>query len=71
MPIKVGISLKDYYGDDAFGYLQIAPTVLVPINDHFDIHGNLSVYALGGAAKLFNSDKRGQVTGTVGLGFAF
>jgi hypothetical protein len=71
VPVKVGLSLKDYYGDDAFGYLQIAPTVVVPINDHFDIHGNLSIYALGDAAKAVNKDKRGQVTGTVGLGFAF
>jgi hypothetical protein len=71
VPVKVGLSLKDYYGDDAFGYLQIAPTVVAPINDHFDIHGNLSIYALGNATKAVNNDKRGQVTGTVGLGFSF
>jgi len=70
LPVKVGLSLKDYY-QDTFGYLSIAPTVLIPVNDHFDIHGNLTVYALGNGPKATNNDKRGQVTGTVGLGFAF
>jgi len=70
-PVKVGLSLKDYYGEDTFGYLALGPSVIVPVADHFDIHGNLTVYALGDVTKAVNNDKRGQVTGTVGLGFSF
>jgi hypothetical protein len=71
LPVKLGLSLKDYYGDDAFGYLSIGPSVVAPLSDHLDIHGNLTVYALGETTKFVNNDKRGQVTGTVGVGFSF
>ena len=82
MPIKLGLSLKDYYerpfaGEDSFfGYFSGGLMALVPIAPNFDVHGGVTFYGFGETLKQFNADidgktSSGAVVGTIGLGFSF
>jgi hypothetical protein len=81
-PIKVGLSLSDYYenpltGEDSkFGYFSIAGIVTVPLGGttsfgSWNIHGGVEYQALGDTTKFFNGDEGNQVIGTFGLGFSY
>lgn len=80
-PIKVGLSLSDYYenpltGEDSkFGYFSIAGIVTVPIATgsfgSWNIHGGVEYQALGDTTKFFNGDEGNQVIGSFGLGFSY
>jgi hypothetical protein len=71
IPVKVGLSLKDYYGDDTFGYFSGGVTVGKSINDMLEVHGGVTVYGFGDALKAVNNDKAGQVVGNVGFSVSF
>lgn len=82
VPIKLGLSLKDYYerpiaGEDSFfGYFSGGLMALVPIAPNFDIHGGVTFYGFGESLKQFNANidgetSSGAVVGTIGLGFSF
>ena len=71
VPVKVGLSLKDYYGDDTFGYFDVGVNFLAPIAPNFDIHGGAHVLTLGDVLKDLNNGDRAQFIGSVGLGFSF
>jgi hypothetical protein len=77
VPIKLGMSLKDYYenpltGEDSkFGYFSIGLMALKALSPNFDIHGGVLIYAFGDTLKLFNNDESAQAVGTIGLGFSF
>jgi hypothetical protein len=76
VPIKIGLSLKDYYGEDTFGYFSGGLNVLVPLSPNFDIHGGVQVLGLGDHVKNLNVNadgetSAGQFIGTIGLGFSF
>lgn len=70
-PIKVGLSIKDYYGDGAgFGYFTGGVAIAKPLA-HGDIHGSVIAYGFGDTLKAANLDKAGQVVGSVGFTVTF
>ncbi len=77
VPVKLGMSLKDYYenpatGEDSkFGYFSIGLGGLVPLSPNFDIHGSVLVYTFGDTLELFNNGEKTQAVGSIGLGFSF
>jgi hypothetical protein len=71
VPIKVGLSLKDYYGEDTFGYFSGGVTVGHSVSDQLEVHGGLTVYGFGDALKAVNNNKAGQVVASVGLSVKF
>lgn len=77
VPIKLGMSLKDYYenpvtGEDSkFGYLSIGLTAGVPVNDMMEVHAGVQVLALGETLKVFNVDKSSKVVASVGFSVSF
>ena len=79
LPIKVGLSGKDYYefgtgADDKFGYVSVAGIVTVPFGKA-NVHGGVEVQSFGDNLKGYNGfgdDGDGPaVIGTIGIGFAF
>jgi hypothetical protein len=71
IPVKLGLSAKDYYAGDTFGYLSVGLSALGKFSDHLDLHGSVVVYTLGDVLKAANQDKKSEVVATVGLGFSF
>jgi len=87
VPIKVGLSAKDYYEspidgkDNKFGYFSVAGIVTVPLGGTtkfggWNVHFGAEYQALGDTTKYFNADKNGdpqssQFIGSVGIGFSY
>lgn len=73
IPVKVGLSLKDYYGEDTFGYFSGGVAISVPVNDMFEVHGSVIGYGFGSdVLKNYNQvDKSGAVVGSIGFGIKF
>ena len=81
VPIKLGLSLKDYYehpvtGEDSkFGYVDAGILITVPFAEKFNIHGGVNVLGLGDTNAYFNGDADGDrsswVIASVGLGMTF
>jgi hypothetical protein len=84
VPIKVGLSAKDYYyfpglgytDDGKFGYFSIAGIVTVPVAAHLNVHGGVEVQVFGDRLKEvngFGDDHDSKATGlySIGLGFSF
>jgi hypothetical protein len=71
IPIKVGLSLKDYYGEDTFGYFSAGVSIGKAISDAFEIHGSATVYGFGETLKFYNNDKAGQFVASVGASYGF
>jgi hypothetical protein len=81
-PIKVGMSLSDYYEnpltgeDSAFGFFSIAGIVTVPLGGttsfgSWNIHGGVEYEALGDTTEFFNGGESNQVIGSFGIGFSY
>jgi hypothetical protein len=82
-PIKVGLSLSDYYevagSSDTFGYFSVAGTVTVPIKTSsnnfgsWNVHGGVEFQKYGGTLKTLNraagltEDQQVIVSGGVGF----
>lgn len=71
IPVKVGLSLKDYYGEDTFGYFSGGVTIGKSLSDAAEVHGGVLVYGFGETLKALNNDKAGQVVGSVGFSVKF
>jgi len=76
VPIKLGLSLKDYYElggeDQKFGYLVGGALITVPFADgKANIHGGVDFYGLGDATKAANNGDAGEVIWSIGLGVTF
>lgn len=71
VPVKVGLSLKDYYGEDTFGYFSGGVTIGKAINDHFEVHGGVTVYGFGDTLKAVNNGDSAEVVGSVGFSVGF
>jgi hypothetical protein len=80
VPVKVGLSLDDYYElegtDHQFGYFSVAGIVTVPLGSpskfgSFNLHGGVEIQSLGDTTKFFNGGDGTQVIGSVGLGFSY
>jgi hypothetical protein len=71
IPVKLGFSLKDYYGGDALGYFSAGVALSIPINDLFEIHGSVLGYAFPGDAMESYNEQSGAVVGSFGFGLKF
>jgi uncharacterized protein (TIGR02001 family) len=80
VPIKVGMSMGDYYEldgeDNKFGYFSIAGIVTVPLGGTtkfggWNIHFGGEYQKLGETTKFFNGDESNQFIGSVGFGFSY
>jgi hypothetical protein len=82
IPIKVGMSMGDYYEhpltgeDEKFGYFSIAGIVTVPLGGTtkfggWNIHFGGEFQKLGETTKFFNGDESNQFIGSVGFGFSY
>ncbi len=70
IPVKIGTSLKDYYGD-FFGYLSAGVNIGRSLSESAEIHGSVTVYGFGETLKYVNNDKAGQVVASVGFSVGF
>lgn len=84
-PIKVGLSLSDYYevagSSDTFGYFSVAGTVTVPIKTASPNYGSWNVHAgvefqkyggtLADLNRAFGLDEDSQVIVSGGIGFSY
>ena len=81
VPIKLALSLKDYYEhpitgeDNKFGYIDGGVLITVPFAEKFNVHGGVNVLGFGDTTAFFNGDEEGDrsswVIASVGLGFTF
>lgn len=71
IPVKIGTSLKDYYGEDFFGYFSAGVNLGHSLSDSAEIHGGVTVYGFGDTLKAINNDKAGQVVASVGFSVGF
>ena len=80
LPVKVGLSLDDYYeggpggGDERFGFFSIAGIVTVPFTSMptnlgtWNVHGGVEYLRLGERNQAFGEN---QVVGSIGIGFTY
>ena len=78
VPVKVGLSLGDYYesfeGDKKFGFFSVAGVVTVPFTSAptrlgtWNVHGGAEYLRLGESNRLLGSS---QVVGSIGIGFSY
>jgi hypothetical protein len=81
IPIKLGLSLKDYYElggeDQKFGYIVGGALVTVPLSGgKWNVHGGVDFYGLGDATGAANADstgkaRKGWVIASGGIGVTF
>jgi hypothetical protein len=82
IPVKIGLSLKDYYEaggkDNKFGFFDIGALFTVPFTSAptkfglWNIHGGVNFLALGDGTKTFNTDGDSkQVIGSIGIGMSY
>jgi hypothetical protein len=76
-PIRLGLSLRDYYElgseDNTFGFLGVGATVTVPLGragriGRWHVHGGLELQSLGETTKVFNGGDRAAVVASFGFG---
>lgn len=79
-PIKVGISLDDYYElagvDQRFGFLSLAAVATVPISDstgygRWNVHGGVEFLSLGNTPEAFNGGDQTKLVASVGIGLNY
>ena len=76
VPIKVGLSLNNYYelsgNDQKFGYIDGGVLVTVPFaGGKANVHGGVDFFGLGDTTKAANNGDAGHVIGSVGIGVTF
>ena len=80
VPIKVGLSLGDYYegvnGDETFGFLSVAGVATVPLSSaptrfgSWNIHGGVEFLMLGDRNEAVFGDSS-HVIGSIGIGLSY
>ncbi len=80
IPVKVGLSLDDYYEldgvDNMFGYLSIGAIASAPLGRSttygaWDVHGGFEFQSLGDTPEAFNGGDQSKLIGTIGIGFSY
>ena len=80
VPVKVGLSLGNYYEvdgvDETFGFLSVSGIVTVPLGSGsrygaWNVHGGAEYQRLGTNTASFNGGDKHRVVGSVGFGFAY
>jgi hypothetical protein len=80
VPLKVGLSLSDYYegadGDETFGFFSVAGVVTVPFTSaptrfgSWNIHGGVEFLMLGDRNEAVFGDSS-HVIGSIGIGLSY
>ena len=80
-PIKVGLSLSDYYElggvDERFGYFSVGGIATVPITaipasfGSWNVHGGVEFQTLGEMTKAVNGGDESKVIGSFGIGLTY
>lgn len=79
-PVKVGMSLNDYYElagvDNKFGYFSVGSVVTVPLGSttnfgSWNVHGGLEFQTLGDTTTAINGGDGQKVIGSFGLGLSY
>lgn len=80
-PVKVGLSLSDYYElageDQRFGYFSVAGVVTVPLTGipasfgAWNVHGGVEFQALGDMTQAVNGGDESKVIGLFGVGLSY
>jgi hypothetical protein len=85
IPVKLGLSLKDYYElageDEKFGYIDVGVLLTMPFTSAptkyglWNVHAGVNFLGLGDATKAFNAPdgdpKGGQVIVSAGIGMSY
>ena len=81
IPVKLGLSLKDYYegptGDEKFGYVDVGVLFTVPFTSSptrfgsWNLHGGVDFFGFGDTTKFFNQGDGGQVIASIGIGMTY
>lgn len=81
IPVKIGLSLKDYYEtsgvDNKFGYVDAGVLLTVPFTSipsqfgTWNVHGGVNVLGFGDTTKSFNNGDAGQVVVSGGIGLSY
>lgn len=80
VPVKVGLSLGNYYEldghDERFGFVSVAGIVTVPLGSttkygSWNVHGGVELQKLGETTAFLNGARRTRAIGSVGIGFAY
>ena len=80
IPVKVGVSLNDYYQldgvDHKFGFFDIGGLVTLPLSlpsgfGAWNIHGGVDVLTFGDTTRVYNSGDKSKVVGLVGVGVSY
>jgi hypothetical protein len=81
VPVKLGLSLNDYYeaadGDKKFGFFDVGALLTVPFTSStsrfgsWNVHGGVDVYTFGARTREFNSGDRNKVVGSFGIGVVY
>jgi hypothetical protein len=81
VPVKLGLSLGDYYegaeGDEKFGFFDIGGLITIPLSGvdssfgSWNLHGSADVLVFGDTTKAFNAGDKSQVIALVGIGVTY
>ena len=81
VPVKLGLSLKDYYessgNDNGFGFVDVGVLFTVPFSGvpsqfgAWNLHGGVNVLGFGDTTKSFNNGDGSQVIGSIGIGMCY
>ena len=81
IPVKVGLSLKDYYEtsgvDNKFGFVDAGVLLTVPFTGipssfgSWNVHGGVNFLGFGDTTKAFNNGDAGQVVVSGGIGMTY
>jgi uncharacterized protein (TIGR02001 family) len=81
VPVKVGLSLSDYYegpeGHETFGYFSAGGLLTLPLTripgrfGSWSLHGGVDLLVFGDAVRGINGSDRGKVVGLFGLGLSY
>jgi hypothetical protein len=79
-PIKVGLSLDDYYElagvDNKFGFLSLAAIGTVPLGrsssyGQWNVHGGVEFLSLGDTPEAFNGGDQMKLIASIGVGLSY
>jgi hypothetical protein len=79
-PVKVGLSLDDYYElggvDNRFGFLSLGAIATLPLGQSstygaWDVHGGFEFQSLGDTPEAFNGGDQSKLIGIIGVGFSY
>jgi hypothetical protein len=81
VPVKLGLSLNDYYegidGDSKFGYIDVGGLLTLPLGSAtskfgaWNLHGGVDIYGFGDTTKAFNAGDGSKVVVSFGIGVVY